>query len=357
MSTTVHINGSQGEGGGQILRSSLALALVTGRTVSVENIRAGRAKPGLMKQHLTAVQAAATVCGGGVHGAGIGSRSLTFEPRPVRVGRHHFKVGTAGSATLVLQTVLPALLIAHGTSELTLEGGTHNPWAPPFEFLEKAYLPLVNRMGPRVAARLHRHGFYPAGGGRLTVTIQPARQLAGFDLLERGPVLAHSARAIVANLPDHIARREVERILTTMSWDPNCGSSHRVEAFGPGNIAWAEIQGEHVCEVFTAFGRLGTRAEQVADEVTAQVCEYLDADVPVGPHLADQLLLPLAIGAWQSKQAGEIYRSEFRTVPLTGHATTHINILRQFLEIDIHVEPSSDARTCHVVIRSPSLDE
>src|SRR6478752_4247267 len=146
MTTNLLINGAQGEGGGQIVRSSLALALVTGKSVTIENIRAGREKPGLMRQHLTAVQAAATVCGGVVKGAEIGSRSLIFEPRPVRAGEYQFSVGTAGSATLVLQTVLPALLIADGPSELVLEGGTHNQWAPPFDFLARVFLPLINRM-------------------------------------------------------------------------------------------------------------------------------------------------------------------------------------------------------------------
>ena len=175
MSAPVHIDGSQGEGGGQIVRSALALALITGRPITIENLRAKRPKPGLMRQHLAAVHAALAVCDGRAEGDELGSRRLGFEPQQVRGGEYRFKLPTAGSATLVLQTVLPALMIAEAPSAVVLEGGTHNPWAPPFDFLQAAFLPLLSRMGPRVSASLQRHGFYPAGGGQFTVTIEPAQ--------------------------------------------------------------------------------------------------------------------------------------------------------------------------------------
>ncbi len=351
MTNTLHIDGSQGEGGGQIVRSSLALALITGRPVTFENIRAGRKKPGLMRQHLTAVQAAAAVCGGVVKGAEIGSRSLVFEPRPVRSGQYRFSVGTAGSATLVLQTVLPALLIADGVSELVLEGGTHNPWAPPFDFLQRAYLPLVNRTGARVTATLQRHGFYPAGGGRFTAMIEPVPQLIGFDLLERGATLSRSVRALVANLPDHVAIRETDWVLDKLTWDESAGSYACVQAHGPGNVVSAEMNSEHVTEVFTAFGRRGIRAEQVADELVQQVRGYLCTDAPIGPHLADQLLLPLSISAWQVGDTSRQRGGSIRTLPLTRHSKTHIDILQQFLGIEIQAERSDDGNTCTINIR------
>src|SRR5262245_57066518 len=174
-SSILTIDGSHGEGGGQILRSSLALSMVTGTPFRIENIRAKRKKPGLMRQHLTAVNAARQVSSAGVDGAAIGSTELVFHPGTVRPGDYQFAVGTAGSTTLVLQTVLPALLCAGGSSRLSFEGGTHNPFAPPFDFLERAFLPLMNRMGPKVAATLERPGFYPAGGGRFTVTIEASK--------------------------------------------------------------------------------------------------------------------------------------------------------------------------------------
>jgi RNA 3'-terminal phosphate cyclase (ATP) len=167
----IHINGSHGEGGGQIVRSSLALSLVTGRPFTIENLRGRREKPGLARQHLTAVRAAAQIGAAEIEGDEVGSRSITFRPTKLQAGDHTFSIGTAGSATLVLQTVLPALLIADGPSRITLEGGTHNHRAPSYEFLANAYLPLVNQMGARVSAELQRRGFYPAGGGRFIVIV------------------------------------------------------------------------------------------------------------------------------------------------------------------------------------------
>src|SRR6185436_4161528 len=199
------IDGSFGEGGGQILRTALSLSLVTGKPFRIDNIRARRKNPGLLRQHLTAVNAATEISHAEVTGAGIGSRELTFAPGSVESGDYAFAVGTAGSTTLVLQTVLPALLIANGKSQLILEGGTHNPFAPPFDFLAQAFLPLVNRMGPQVTAELERPGFYPAGGGRIRVTIEPAGELKRLDISSRGEVLARRAKAVVANLPISIA--------------------------------------------------------------------------------------------------------------------------------------------------------
>jgi RNA 3'-terminal phosphate cyclase (ATP) len=334
MAGIITIDGSQGEGGGQVLRSSLALSLVTGRPLVIEKIRAGRKKPGLLRQHLTAVLAAAEVSGAEVEGAALGSRRLVFHPGPVRSGNYAFRVGTAGSATLVLQTVLPALLLAEGESNLTLEGGTHNPFAPPVDFLEKAYLPLMNRLGPRVEVRLVCPGFYPAGGGQFTVRVQPTRQLGRLELVNRGQIVAHRVRAMVANLPRHIAERECRTIARETGWDESSFSIDEVKGSrGPGNVVMIELEAEHVTEVFTGFGERGVRAEDVAMQALRQAEEYLAADVPVGTHLADQLMLPLGIGVHLGSGGGL-----FRTMELSLHSTTHLEILRRFLEIDIQVD-------------------
>jgi len=340
----IRIDGAQGEGGGQILRSSLALSLVTQRPVRLENIRAGRDKPGLMRQHLTAVRAAVEISGAEAIGAEVGSQTLEFRPNAVRGGRYDFSVGTAGSATLVVQTVLPALLIADKSSELVLEGGTHNPWAPPFDFLAHAFFPLINRMGPKVSAALEQHGFFPAGGGRFTVGIEPVTTLAGFDLLERGEILQRSATAIVANLPRSIGQREINAAAEKLSWPQS--SFHvnaSIKSAGPGNALLIEIIAEHVHEVFCGFGRIGVSAEKVAHEVLDEVRAYLASGVPVGQHLADQLLLPLGIAAWQSGGGGS-----FRTVALTRHSTTHIDLLRKFL--DIRVQGDRESNGCKVTV-------
>ena len=270
----LHIDGSQGEGGGQIVRSSLAMSLVTGRPFVIENIRAGREKPGLMRQHLTAVKAATEIgqprCGvrrsvrrGWSFGREGSNPAATLQRRH---GRQH-DAGAANRAAGAADR--------RATVELILEGGTHNPWAPPFDFLDQAFLPLIRRMGPQVTVTLENYGFYPAGGGRFAVQIVPQPRLAGFDLLERGPIQRRSVLGLVANLPRHIAAREVERILEKCSWEPAVGRVEAIRAHGPGNVVFAAMASEHVTEVFTGFGRTGASAEKVADEVVRQIRDYL----------------------------------------------------------------------------------
>lgn len=319
------IDGSQGEGGGQILRSSLALSLVTGRPFRIEKIRAGRKKPGLMRQHLTAVEAASAVGRADVEGARIGSQQLVFAPTTIRGGNYHFAVGTAGSCTLVLQTVLPALLIADTASELVLEGGTHNPYAPPYDFLSRAFLPLIGRMGPKVSTILQRPGFYPAGGGKFSVAVEPAAKLERIDLPVRGTVLNRSARAIVARLPRSIGERELKVVRDRLGWSEDCCHVEDADSSpGPGNILCVEIESEHCTEVFTGFGELGVSAEKVAKDTVRLVEEYLSANVPVGPYLADQLLLPMALAGGGS----------FRTIAPTRHMTTNAEVIRLFLPVE-----------------------
>lgn len=344
MTQLLTIDGSQGEGGGQILRSSLALALVTGRPVRMENIRAGRDKPGLMRQHLTAVRAATEVGKAAVTGDHVGSTAIEFTPSGIYPGEYHFAVGTAGSATLVLQTVLPALMIADAPSHLVLEGGTHNPWAPPYDFLAKTFFPLVSRMGVRLSAELERHGFFPAGGGKFAVSIEPAKELSGFDLLERGEIVGRRAVVLIANLNRRIAEAEIDAVAERLNWPAEyCRVDDAIETAGPGNVILVEIESDHVHEVFTGFGRIGASAAKVASEVVDEVRDYLASGVPVGPHLADQLVLPLGIAAWQSGRGGS-----FRTTAPTRHTSTHIDLVRRFLEIPISVEPEPLGCLVHV---------
>ena len=333
----LRIDGSLGEGGGQILRSSLALSLVTGKPFVIEKIRANRKKPGLMRQHLAAVTAAAEVSQAHVEGAMLGSMRLTFCPGPIRASDYGFDVGTAGSATLVLQTVLPALLLAEGESNLTLRGGTHNPMAPPYDFLVKSYLSLVNRIGPTVEARLVRPGFYPVGGGELQVHIQPARQLGRLELTDRGEIRAHRVRVLLANLPRHIAERECRTIAQQTGWSEDCFAIEEPkDARGPGNVVMIELEAENVTEVCTSFGRIGVKAEEVALEALREAEEYLASGVPVGRHLADQIMLPLGIGAYFGSGGGA-----FHTLALSPHAATHLEILRCFLRLHAKVEYDS----------------
>jgi RNA 3'-terminal phosphate cyclase (ATP) len=329
----ITIDGSFGEGGGQILRTSLALSLVTGKPFRIENIRAGRKNPGLLRQHLTAVNAATEISRAEVTGAAIGSRELTFAPGSVKSGDYAFAVGTAGSTTLVLQTVLPALMMASAPSTLILEGGTHNPFAPPFDFLETAFLPLLNRMGPRVTAQLERPGFYPAGGGRMSVHIRPALEWKRLDLLTRGECRARRTKAVVANLPLSIAERELRLIEQKMSWPRDWMKAELVQGSrGPGNVVTIEIECEHVTEVFTGFGERGLRSEAVAEKAVQQARRYIASEAAVGEYLADQLLIPMAMAGIGS----------FTTLPLSRHATTNIEVIGKFIDVGIETSQIGD---------------
>ena len=324
----ITIDGSMGEGGGQVLRTALTMALATGRPCRIDNIRGGRPKPGLLRQHLTAVTAAAAISDARVDGAEIGSRMLTFSPGVVKGGDYAFAVGTAGSATLVLQTVLAPLMLTSRPSTVTLEGGTHNPWAPPFDFLDRVVLPLVNRTGPNVRAVLNRPGFYPAGGGQFTVTVQPRAALARLDLLERGEIRGRRVKVMLANLPKHIAERELMTALRFLNWPDECGSIEEVsDGSGPGNVLIVEVEAEHATQICTGFGEMRTPAESVAEKAAKDLRRYLAAGVPVGTHLADQLMPLLALGDGGS----------YRTLTLTRHAMTNADVIRQFVDIGIEV--------------------
>jgi RNA 3'-terminal phosphate cyclase (ATP) len=323
------IDGSAGEGGGQVLRTSIGLSMVTGKPFRIENIRAGREKPGLLRQHLTAVNAAAEISSAHVDGAAIGSRQLTFAPGKVRAGDYTFSIGSAGSTTLVLQAILPALLVADGASNVTLEGGTHNPSAPPLDFLEKAYCPIVSRLGPEVHVALKSYGFYPAGGGRFVASVVPAETMTAIELNERGAEGRHVAHAVIAAVPADVAKRELELIAQQMHWPPESLRIKQVPSeHGPGNLVMLEVAHEHVTEVFTSFGQRGIRAEAVAADAIQQAKRYLAANVPVGPCLADQLMIPFALAGGGA----------FITQALTGHATTNIGVIQRFLDVTIATE-------------------
>lgn len=335
----VVIDGSQGEGGGQILRTSLSLSILTGTPVRIENVRAGRQKPGLLRQHLAAVRGAAAVGDAEVEGAALGSRELTFRPRGLRPGNHHFAVGSAGSASLVLQTVLPPLLGAGAPSRLTLEGGTHNPMAPPWDFLERTFLPLLGRMGARLQATLVRHGFYPAGGGLFHVEIAPCKELRPLHLLERGTVRALRARAILAHLPRSVGEREIATVRRKLEIPEDAAEIREVPSPGPGNALVIDVASDELTEVFTGFGARGVTSERVATGAVEEARDYLASGVPVGPHLADQLLLPMAIAGGGS----------FRTQAPTPHTSTNVEVIRRFLDVPISVEPG-EGRTALVTV-------
>ena len=327
------IDGSEGEGGGQVLRTALALSLITGQPFRIDNIRANRPRPGVMRQHVTAVEAACAIGGAECEELAVGASTLTFAPGRLRPGSHHFAVGTAGSTSLVLQTVLPPLMLAGAPSKLVLEGGTHNIHAPPFDFIARTFLPIVGRMGPKVEASLVRPGFYPAGGGRIEVTIDPASALLPLDLTERGELRRVEARALVAALPGEIGLRELGAVEAVLRWPEE---SRRIEqlpdAFGPGNVLMLEAQFDSVTEIATGFGQLGIPAQTVGQKAAKRMAGYLASGAFAGPYLADQLLLPLALAGG----------GRFTTVKPSLHTRTAAALIERFIDVNFRIVEQAD---------------
>lgn len=338
------LDGSIGEGGGQILRSALSLSMVTRRPFKIERIRAARSKPGLARQHLAAVHAAKAVCNAEVSGDTLGSTTISFRPRAIQGGAHRVSIDTAGSATLVLQTIVYGLLRASEPSTVTLTGGTHNPMAPPFDFLEKTWAPALAQMGARIELALERPGFYPKGGGVFTARITPG-ELGRFDREERGAEKGRRAIASIAGLNEGIADRELrvarERLgisrdqLEKKVWD---------ESFGPGNAFTVELAHEHGTSLFTSVGEKALRAEQVAELAIGRALAFHESDAAIDEHLADQLLLPMAIG-----KGGQLTTTE-----PSAHTHTQLELLRTFLDVDADIT-TRDERTYRLEMRGADV--
>ena len=333
------IDGSYGEGGGQILRTSLALAALTGQPMRIERIRAGRSKPGLRPQHLTAVRAAAAVCGGGLEGDEIDSQTIVFVPGgPTRAGEYVFDVaeaarsGSAGSVGLVLQTVLVPLALAVGESRLTLRGGTHVPWAPSASYLEHVFLPTVSRMGVRAYVELVSFGFYPAGGGEIRVRIMGRGEaLRPIVLIERGELQRVWGTAIAMNLPAHIpqrmatrARNVLKEVCTRTQVEPR-----RVRGAGPGAGIFLFAEYAQAIAGFSACGRKGLPSERVAEKACEDVLAHHRTGTPVDPYLADQLVMLMALAEGTSR---------VMTSQVSQHLLTNVWVIRHFLPLDAHIE-------------------
>jgi len=339
----IELDGSQGEGGGQILRTALALSLVTGKPFRMDNIRAKRPKPGLMRQHLACVNAAVAV-GGGVGETSaanangqpvqIGETTLLFTPGRVRAGDYEFAVGSAGSCMLVLQTVLWPLLQAKEASTLLLSGGTHNPMAPSISFLTLLAPYFAGNGEALYEIELRRHGFYPAGGGEARVRLKPPAQgFAAIDIMQRGALLEAYAECLHAGLPKGVAERELAVLQQGLGWDENRLRNRGLRNNeGPGNALLAVLRYEHITEVFAAYGEKTVSAEQVAHRLLREVRDYQAHSAPVGPHLADQLMIPMALAAMQGR-TGRYWATE-----LTEHTRTNARTIEAFLPVKFSCE-------------------
>ncbi len=332
MSDILRIDGSEGEGGGQLLRSALTLSTITGRPFEIVNLRAGRKKPGLRPQHLVCVKACAKLTSGEVSGAAIGSQTVRFHPGPVRPGTYRFDIRTAGSTSLLLQTLILPLALAPKRSILTLTGGTHVPFAPPYHYLARQWVGLLRRIGIEADLTLSQAGYYPEGGGEIRAKIQPADSIAPFQLGPRGALEGLEGLSTVSNLDRSIASRQCRQALQRLDAEGLAAGIEVRELPSPGRgtmllLLATFAGGGRACH--TALGARGKRAETVADEACDELLAFLDTRGAVDAHAADQLLLPLSLADGPSA---------FPVPVVTSHLVTNARLIERFLHCTIRIE-------------------
>lgn len=362
----IEIDGSLGEGGGQLLRTALSLSCITGKQFRISSIRKSRPKSGLMRQHLIGVQAAARIAAAELTGDQLGSTELSFVPRGVTPGDYSFDIGTAGSTPLVLQTIIPPLLLAGGPSRLTLTGGTHVPFSPSFHYQAEVFAPMLHRLGARIELTLDSCGFYPKGGGKVRCRIQPSAAFSALSAEQRGKLLRIRGCSAVANLPLSIAERQARSALgrletvlgdcraqgsgggvplalrergrgeggATFGAVPTELQACEVSAYGQGTFIFIKGEYEQAVSGFTAIGAREKPAEVVGEEAAVEFLDHHATGMPVDPHLADQLVLYLALAKGPSV---------FATSRITGHLETNLVVTGYFLDIAAEISGERDA--------------
>jgi len=321
------MDGSQGEGGGQILRSTLALSMCTGTPVRIENIRAGRRKSGLLRQHLACVRASKEISNAKVIGDELGSSTVEFCPGKIQAGTYDFAIGSAGSTSLLFQTVLPALLMAEAQSIVSFSGGTHNDLAPSFDFIKHCFIPALKSINLDVEVELEAYGFMPNGGGKWTATIQPIHGMGVLDMTSIGKTTNRQAVVTQAGVSRSVAIRELARVKKKLQWADDDLHINEVHSIGPGNIVSLRVSDGKVNEVIDVVGAKNLSAERVAGRAITAMKRYINSGAAVGEYLCDQLLLPLALGNG----------GRFTTVEPSLHTKTNIEVIREFIDgvIDI----------------------
>ena len=328
----VELDGSHGEGGGQILRSALALSILTGRPFKLVNIRANRSKPGLQPQHLMSVRAAGTISGAVYKGASVGSAVLYFEPNAVKPGKYHFDIRTAGATTLVLHTIyLPLALRGDQATEITITGGTHNAHAPCYHFLETTWAAYMARLGIRVELEMIRPGFYPRGGGEIRAVIHPCPRVKGLHLTTCPELTTAGGFSAYAGLPESVGKRQARRLAVRLKAE---GVESHIpiaewQAANPGTVAAVIFRQAPVPPLFFGLGERGKPAESVADDAADEAIRFRESGCPVDEHSADQLLLPLAFS---------LDASEYRTAHISRHLTTNIATVLRFVDRTITLD-------------------
>jgi len=330
MSDLIRIDGSYGEGGGQVIRTALALSAITGRPIELANIRGKRAKPGLQAQHLMSVKAAATICQAEVIGDELGSQEIYFSPRsPVKSGNYHFNIGTAGSTTLVLQTIFVPLALAAGRSKVSVTGGTHNPMAPCSDYLERVFLPALTRMGVDTKFELVRAGYFPRGQGEVTCEIE-ADGFVPISLEERGGHTGSTARVITSGLPKGVGERGRSQLGRSYELSP-IEVLDRPSA-GAGAAVFVAHEFENAFAGFTGLGERGKPMESVAEEAGKPAADWFKSEATVDEHLADQLVLPAVFAKGQSR---------WRTSLVTEHLRTVAWLALHFVDREIEIDEST----------------
>ena len=325
---TIEIDGSFGEGGGQILRTSLSLAALTGQAVHFTKLRANREKPGLMRQHRLCAVAAAEICGGTLTGAEINSQEMSFAPGQIRGGEYCFDIGSAGCTTLVAQTILPILLQADGPSRVVLKGGTYVSKAPSFDFFDRVFLPCLRRMGADVTATLVHPGFYPVGGGEVVLEIKPICKWRPLELVDGGDVISGRITALGCRLKQEILEDEVRIASERMGNGEWITEIREVDALGSGNVLFLELVRQNITELFSVCGEYDLSRKAVACRVVQMARKYMSSKAVVGLYLADQLLLYMAL-----EQGGR-----YLTLPPSLHTETNAEIIRKFINVKIQMD-------------------
>ena len=330
----LEIDGNYGEGGGQILRSSLSLSAILNRPIRINGIRAGRKKPGLAPQHLTSVNAVAAITNAKVIGGQLGSQTMTFRPQAISGGNYTFDVAeirpSAGALSLVFQAIALPLSFAKVPSTVTLRGGTHVPWSPSVHYLQKVFIPMAARFGFEGSIQLNRWGWYPKGGGEAIARVQPSANWSGVQLGHRGKLQAIHGISAASNLPEHIINRQHNQIVKRLARFDSPVNIERVKgkSIGQGTLVFLMAEFENVQAGFSSLGARGKRAEAVADEAYQALADFLKSDAAIEPFLADQLILPMALAKGESR---------FTTPQITQHLTTNIWLVQQFLPVQFEV--------------------
>ena len=326
---TIDIDGSFGEGGGQILRTALSLSCITGLPFRLFNIRKGRKKSGLMPQHITCVNAVSEICNAKVSGCSKGSTSLTFTPGKINSGNYTFDIKTAGSTSLVFQTILPPLLFADGPSHITIIGGTHVPFSPNYHYISEVFIPVLNKLGIKIEPSIVKYGFYPKGGGEVSFKILPAGKIKSLNAASKETLVNISGYTGVSRLPLTIAEREKNSVLKALH--PLSAEIQIMDVSSPGEGTFVFLKGEYdntLCG-FSSLGERGKPAERVGKEAAEQFMHFHNSPACLEPHLSDQILIYLSLSN---------ENSSFTTSCITQHLLTNIWVIEKFLKVRCQIE-------------------